>query len=72
MGQSVWPQNARRWFNSRLCQETFLCFTALRLALGPIQLPFPLEPGAVSPGVKRPGSEAQQIHLVPRSRIVEL
>jgi hypothetical protein len=72
MAQSEWPQNARPWFNSRLVQETFLCSTELGLAVGPTQPPIPWVAGAVSPGTKRPGSEAQQTHLVPSSKMVEL
>jgi hypothetical protein len=44
-------------FDCRQGQEIFLYSTASRLALGPTQ-PFLWVLAAVSPGVKRPGSEA--------------
>jgi hypothetical protein len=37
--------------------------TASRTALGPTQLPIHWVPGALSPGVKRPGREADQSPL---------
>jgi hypothetical protein len=45
-------------FDSRECQEIFLCSTASRPALGPNQSPIQWILGALSPGVKRPGREA--------------
>jgi hypothetical protein len=51
--QAGWPG-----FNSRQGQEIFLYSTASRLALGPTQLPNQWVPGALFPGVKRQGCEA--------------
>jgi hypothetical protein len=49
---------ARPGFDSQQGQESLLFSTAFRLALGPIQLPVQCVPGAVTPGVKRQGREA--------------
>jgi hypothetical protein len=52
-------------FNSGQRQEIFLFSTASRLALGPTQHPIQWVPGALSLGVKRPGSESD--HSPPSS-----
>jgi hypothetical protein len=49
--------------------NNFLFFTASRPALRPIQPPIHWVPGALSPGVKRPGHEAD--HLPPSSAEVK-
>jgi hypothetical protein len=46
--------------------------TASRPILGPSQAPLQWIPGALSPGANLPGREADHLHLVSRSRIVEL
>jgi hypothetical protein len=43
-----------------------------RPTLRPIQPPLQWIPGAISPGVNRPGHEADHSHLVQRSGMVEL
>jgi hypothetical protein len=48
----------RPGFNSRQGQEIFLYSTASRPALGLTQPPVQWMPGALSPGVKLPGREA--------------
>jgi hypothetical protein len=53
-------------------EEVFLFFITSRAALGPTQHPVRWVPGAVSPGVRQPGPEAEDFHLVPRLRVVEL
>jgi hypothetical protein len=45
----------RPGFDSRQGRETFLCFTASRLAPGPTHPPSQWVPGDLSPGAKRPG-----------------
>jgi hypothetical protein len=40
--------------------KNFLFFKSSRVALGPTQPPIQWAPGALSPGVKRPGPEADQ------------
>jgi len=47
----------------------FLFTTVSRPVLGPTQPPVQWIPGALSLGVKRPGREADHLHLVPRSRM---
>jgi hypothetical protein len=44
--------------DSQQVQEIFIFSTAFRLSKGPTQPPIQRVPGAVSPGVKRPGHEA--------------
>jgi hypothetical protein len=45
-------------FDFRQGQEIFLLSTASRPALGPTQPPIQSVPGVLSPGVKRPGRDA--------------
>jgi hypothetical protein len=45
-------------FDSRQKNDIFLFSTAYRQGLGPSQLRVPWVPGALSPGLKRPGSRA--------------
>jgi hypothetical protein len=55
--------------------RVFLYSTASRPALKPTQPSIQWVPRALSPGVKRPGREADyslHLHLMPKSRIVEL
>jgi hypothetical protein len=49
-------------------QGIFLFTTASRTALGPTQPPIQWVSGALSLGVKRPGCEADHLHLVPRPK----
>jgi hypothetical protein len=52
-------------------KKIFLLAHTSRPALGPTQPPIQWEPGALTPGVKRPGREADHSrHLVPRSRTI--
>jgi hypothetical protein len=56
------------WYSDGLCAgrsgfdsgqgKEILLYTAFRVALGPTQLPIQWVPGALSPGVKMPGREA--------------
>jgi hypothetical protein len=48
----------RQGFDSRQGQKIVLLLTAYKPALGPIQPPIHWVPGALSPGVKRQGREA--------------
>jgi hypothetical protein len=52
---SVGIRSGQPGVDSRQGQEIFLFSTASREALGPAQSPVKREPGALSPGVKRPG-----------------
>jgi hypothetical protein len=60
---------ARLGFNSQQGLGSFLHDTASRTALGPIQPPIQWVPKALSPGVKRPGREAD--HSAPSSAEVK-
>jgi hypothetical protein len=62
----------RPGFESRQAQELFLYSTGSRPALGPTQPPIQYVTSALSLGVKRPGSEADHSHLVPKAKTVEL
>jgi hypothetical protein len=53
-------------------QEIFIFSITSRPDLGHTQPSIQWVQGAHSPEVKRPGREADHIHLVPRSRVVEL
>jgi hypothetical protein len=58
-GRSSSPGRVKNWLFS----------TSSRSALGPTQPPIQRIPGAISPGVKRPGREAEHsLHVVSRSR----
>jgi hypothetical protein len=59
----------RPGFNSLQGQGIVLCYTASRPALRLIQPPIQWIPGAVSPGLKRPGREAN--HIPPPSAEVK-
>jgi hypothetical protein len=54
---------AQLWFHSHQEQEIFLYSTASRTALGPTHSPVQCVPGAVTPGVKQPGREADRSPL---------
>jgi len=48
-----------------LGQGQVFCFsTATRPAVGPIYIPVQWSPGAISPGIKQPGSEAGHFNLL--------
>jgi hypothetical protein len=47
--------------NSRQGQDTYLYFTASEPALGPTQSLIQRVPGALSPGVRRPGRGATEV-----------
>jgi hypothetical protein len=74
--RAVIVQSVQRWatdwtirvlrFDSRRGLEIFLFTTASRTALGPTQPPIQWVPGALSLGIKRPGSEAP--HSPPSSQ----
>jgi hypothetical protein len=65
---SDWLRAGWPGFDSRQRQESFLYSTASKLTLGPTQLHIQWVPGFLSPGVKL----TTHLHLLPRSRIVEL
>jgi hypothetical protein len=56
-------------FDSRRWLGIFLFITVSRTAPGPTQSPIQRVPGVLSLRVKRPGREADHIHLVPRLRM---
>jgi hypothetical protein len=58
IAQSVWLLAGRPRFYSRQGKQIFLYSTASRPALGPTQVHIQWVPGTLSPGEKRPGSEA--------------
>jgi hypothetical protein len=60
----LWP--ARSGFESRQGLGFFLPTTTSRQARGPTQPPVQWA-GVLTPGVKRPGHEADHLHLVPSS-----
>jgi hypothetical protein len=69
---SDWPRGGRSWrseFESRQGLGIFLFATASRPALGPIEPPIQWIPRVLSPGVKRPGREAD--HSPPSSAEVK-
>jgi hypothetical protein len=59
-------------FHSQQVQEIFLFSIASRSALGPIQPRIQCVLGALPPGVRRQRPGANHLHLVMRSRMVEL
>jgi hypothetical protein len=62
-----WLRAGRSGFDLRQRQRIFLLAAASRPALGPSQPPVQWIPGVLSPGVKRPGRDADHSpHLVPR------
>jgi hypothetical protein len=64
---------SRPGFNSWQGQEIFLFSTVSRPALGPTQPPIQWVTGALSPGVEWQGVKLiTHLHLLPRSRMVEL
>jgi hypothetical protein len=69
VGMATRLRAGRPGFDSRQGQEIFLYFTSSRPALGLTQPPVQWVPGALSPGVTRPGREAD--HSPPPSAMVK-